>query len=94
MAAIIEYFIIAYEFLINASTLGLGIGAFWFAVSATKEIRRILNSINDTAQADGNQSFELKVLFAEYIDAHGLLIQLSIYFSQASKTKAHRYILE
>lgn len=76
-AVIIEYIIGGYQYLLNSCTLGLGIGAFWFAVTATKEIRCILRSINVKAKAKNCQSSELMVLFAEFIDVHGIVKQLS-----------------
>lgn len=87
MASLLEYAINAYEFRVDASVLALGIGAFWFAISATKEIKIILRSINAKAQTNGNQSNGLKILFAEFIYAHAALKQLSI-FSNLPKVEA------
>lgn len=55
-----------------ACNVGLFIGMFRIAISITQEAQRILNSINDEANAnvDANQSNELKILLFEYIDAH------------------------
>lgn len=77
IAVIIEYVAIGYEFFIVACTLALGIGTCWFAISITKEIKRIRHSINDAAQANQNQSNELKILFSEYIHVHSSIKQLS-----------------
>lgn len=55
--------------------MGLGIGVCSFANSITKEIQRILHSINVKAQANQNQ---LKTLFTEYIHVHTAVKQLSI----------------
>lgn len=77
MASLLEYAINAYEFRVDASVLALGIGAFWFAISATKEIRHILHSIGDIAKVRKNRSTELKSLFIEFIDAHWIVKQLS-----------------
>lgn len=57
--------------------MGLGIGISSFSISITKEIQRILHSINAT-QANEHQSSELKVLFTEYIHVHTAVKQLSI----------------
>lgn len=77
MAVIIEYIILGYQWFLNSCTLGLGIGAFWFAVTATKDIRRILRSISVETKINGKRSNKLKVFFAEFIDAHGVVKQLS-----------------
>lgn len=45
---------------------------------ATEEIQRALNPINDEVRAGEIQSNEMKILFAEFIDAHGLIKQFSI----------------
>lgn len=59
--------------------MGLFIGMFRIAISITQEAQRILNSINDEANAnvDVNQSNELKILLFEYIDAHATIKKLS-----------------
>lgn len=77
IAVIIEYITYAYAYFLIGCTLALGIGAFWFAIGVCKEIQCILQSINDTAQANENQSTELKRLFAEFIYIHGIAKQLS-----------------
>lgn len=78
IAIILEYIFFGYEYLIVASTVALGIGAFWFAVSITKEFQGVLQrSINDNVQVDAVQKSELKVFISEFIDAHVLLKQLS-----------------
>lgn len=81
--SILEYIIMGYEFLLNASTLGLGIGTFWIAVSVTKELQRKLYSINDKAQSNGTQiqTNEMKVSFTQFIDAHVTIKQFSIFQS-------------
>lgn len=71
----IEYIILGYEFFIAACTLGLAIGAFWFAISATKEFQRFSPILNEKAQT--NQSNELKMIFTELIYGHGIVKQLS-----------------
>lgn len=73
----LEYIALAYEFLIIACTLALCIGAFWFVISATKELQHVLHLINDKAHKNRNQSTEVKALLAEYIHAHGIVKQLS-----------------
>lgn len=78
IAVLIEYVIVTYEYIMITCTLSLAIGAFWFIISVTKEIQHILHSINDKAQANEDQSNEMQRLFAEYIDAHAALKQLSL----------------
>lgn len=78
---VIEYVILVYEYIIVACTLALGSGAFWYAISATKEIQCILDSIEDRIEAKKSQpNDEFKALFSEYIYAHGIVKQLSIKF--------------
>lgn len=79
MASIIAYIVIGYDFLVNASTLGLGMGAFWFAVSVTKEIRRRLHLVSCKTQVNEIQGNELKILLAESIYTHNVVKQLSIF---------------
>lgn len=79
VACLIAYLAIGYDFLINASTLGLGIGGFLFAVAATKEIRRGLHLISYKAQVNETQTNELKKLFVEFVYAHNVVKQLSIF---------------
>lgn len=81
IAVFLEYFVLGYQFFLNSCTLGLGIGAFWFAVTATKEIRRILYSIDDETKVNGKRSKKLIGLFAEFIYAHGIVKQLSRCFN-------------
>lgn len=77
VAFTIEYIVLGYEFFIAACTLGLGVGAFWFAISAAKEFQRFSPILNEKAQT--NQSNELKIIFTELIDGHGVVKQLSIF---------------
>lgn len=78
IAVTIEYIILGYEYLINACNIGLGIGAYWIAISTTKEIQRILRSIKYKIHAKNNQSNdELKNLFSEFIEVHAVTKQLS-----------------
>lgn len=58
--------------------MGLGVGVYLFGISATEEMQGILQSINNEAKAKENLSNDLKILFAEFIDAHGIATQLSI----------------
>lgn len=74
LTGFIEYVILSYEYYMNASTLGLAIGAFWFAISATKETQRILHSIKEKVLEN-----ELKILFPEFIQFHGMVKQLSLF---------------
>lgn len=79
----LEYIILAYEYFIIACTLALGIGAFWFGISVTKEIQRILHSLNEKAQTNGNrnQSIRLKRLLSKFIDTHAAVKQLSTFYT-------------
>lgn len=75
---IFEYIILGYQLFIVACTLALGVGAFVFATSISKEIQRILHSINYEARRNERQSNGLEVLFFEYLGAHGFVKQLSM----------------
>lgn len=77
IAFALEYIILSYEYLIIATTLGLGIGAFWFAKAATKEFQRILHVFNEKAQAKKSRSNVLKISLLEFIYTHGIVKQLS-----------------
>lgn len=77
IAVIAEYIIVAYEYLIIACTLAFGSGAFWLAISATKEIKRIVHSVNDQIREDENRTIEMKIFIAEFIHVHGIVKQLS-----------------
>lgn len=80
IAIILEYAIVGYEYLIIGCTLTLGNGAFWYAVSATKEIKRMLHFANDQVGEDENRTneMEMKDLIKEFIHFHGTVKQLSI----------------
>lgn len=78
VAVFAEYIIVGYEYLVIACTLALGSGAFWYAVSATKEFKRILYSVSDQAREKENRTNEMKMLIAEFIYSHGIVKQLSM----------------
>lgn len=81
VAVTIEYIILGYEYSIDASSVGLGIGAYLTAISMIKEIQRILHKINNKFQSGKDQSsVELKILFSEFIELHAVTKQLSIKF--------------
>lgn len=76
-AYIFEYIGFGYEYVIIACMLAFGIASFLLAMSVTKEIRRILLSINDKTQKN-----ELRTAFLDFIGAHSAIKQLSIIFDQ------------
>lgn len=81
IAIVLQYMFLFYEYVIIACSFGLLFGVFRIEMSGTKEIKRILHSIDhwqSNAQASKNQQNDLKVLFSEYIDAHAAVKQLSI----------------
>lgn len=80
-AILIEYILFGYECVIVACTLSLGIGAYNFAISIAKEIKRILRSINNVAHADDNRLNEMEILFSEYIYVNATIKKLSILFN-------------
>lgn len=77
MATFFEYGTAAGAYFMISCTLALGIGAFWFVISVIKDIQHILHLINNEAHAKKQQSNEMKILFLEYIRAHGIVKQLS-----------------
>lgn len=85
IAIFLEYIIWGYENFVVTSTLALGIGAYLFAIFATKEIQRGLHLINDKAHQNGHQSNELKILITDFIFDHGALKQLSTHYTLYSK---------
>lgn len=61
-----------------ACSLSLGIGAYWLAISGTKEIQRVLHLINDKTEPNENQrNDEMRTSLSEYIYAHAIAKQLS-----------------
>lgn len=60
-----------------ASTMSFAIGGYWFVISAIKEFQSFTPMINDRAKVEENasESYELKTLVAEFIDAHGIVKQ-------------------
>lgn len=78
-AFLLEYIIFGFQMLVVACSLALGIGGYWLAVSATKDIQRMLHLINDKTQPNENQTNdEMNTTFSEYINAHAIEKQLSI----------------
>lgn len=78
VAVILEYVAFGYNYVVIASTLSFGIGLYRLAISSTKDFQDFLRIINDNAHTNQNQSNELEVLFAEYVDTHATIKQLSI----------------
>lgn len=78
---------VGYDYFLDATTLGLGIGAYVLTLAAAKEIQHILRSIGDKVQKHPNQLKELNVLFSEYIHAHAAIKQLSIVQCSSIRTK-------
>lgn len=68
---------LGYDYVVVTSTLSLAFGGYWFAMSAIKEFQRLLAEISDKAKVEENasESYELKTLVAEFIDAHGIVKQ-------------------
>lgn len=77
MAVIIQFGIVAYEFFVIACTLSLAISAFWFATSATKEIERIVHSIDDENVKHKRSDEILFKEFSAFIHIHSVVKQLS-----------------
>lgn len=71
---------LGYEFVIVACTLSLGIGGYNFAISISKEIQRILLTINNEAHADSRLN-EIKNILSEYIHVTAAIKKLSISIS-------------
>lgn len=68
---------LTYEYVIIACSFVLLFGVYRIVMSVTKEIKRILRSINKEAKTNENRSNELKILVFEYIDVHTGIKQLS-----------------
>lgn len=85
IAMFFEYIILGYQIFIDGCILALAMSACWFIISATKEIQRILHSIKHTTHTN-----ELIVLFAEFVDTHGVSKQLRI-FQSLSKDRILYY---
>lgn len=83
-AVALEYLGFGYQYSIIACTLTYGIGIFSITISVTKEIQRILHSVNHKAQAKKVQFIKLRTLIFEYIDTHGAVKQFSASFFSLS----------
>lgn len=80
MAVIHEYIICGYEFYVITCVLPLALAVFWYTISITKELHRILKSIDASAQDKVTHSSELKTLFSEFIDTYASIKQLSRFY--------------
>lgn len=47
-------------------------------MAATREFLRIAPTVTEETQTNLNQSIDLKMLFVDFVDAHGIIKQLSI----------------
>lgn len=79
IAFVLEYITLAYTYFTVECSLALLIGSYWFAIAVTKEIRRILYSINVMTQAKESRSQEMTAIFLEFIDAYAAIKQLSMF---------------
>lgn len=73
----VEYIMFAYNFFVIQFVAAFGIGTFFLAISTTKELQRILLSVNNKAKENGSQSRELCKLLSEFIQPHAAIKQLS-----------------
>ena len=64
-----QYVEVIYNFTLVACLISLGVGAFLFAVSAAKDAKKNLKTINQNAKNKGQRSQILKKL-ADYIQFH------------------------
>lgn len=88
IAIISEYVIFGYEYCVIACSLAVGMGAFWFGISVTKEIQHTLNSINHKAHANKMRSKQLKILFLEFMHAHAAIKRYTgIHFNLSNEQK-------
>lgn len=80
IAVFLQYIMLGYQNFTIAATVGLSIGGYWFAVSVTNELQRMLRAINDKTRAKKeNQLSEMKTLLSEFVDTHVAIKQLSIF---------------
>lgn len=77
IATILEYIVIGYEFFVIACTLAFAVGIIWFVISTIEEFKSCLHRINRTAQVNDIEPNKLKILFTQFIYAHGTINQLS-----------------
>lgn len=77
IAVILEYILYGYQTYVNACTISLGIGIFWFILSSTKSIKHILHRINDRKLPTTENELSRSKLLAEFIHAHNDMKQLS-----------------
>lgn len=75
-AVALQYIIFVYAFSAASCTTTLGIGAFLFAISAIKDIIKILKSIDKSAKCEEQQSKSFKRL-SDFIHIHSTVKQFS-----------------
>lgn len=78
VSIILEFMIWTYEHIVLSCTLSLAVGGYWLTISTTEEFQRIVSKLNDEAQKSVYESNALKILFAEFIDLHATIKQLSV----------------
>lgn len=76
MAVTIQFIIVAYEFFVIACTLSLAIGAFWFAISSTVDIKQIVHSVDKKVKQKRSERKMIKE-FCTFIHMHSVVKQLS-----------------
>lgn len=77
LAVVTQYVVAGFQFTAVASTLGLLIGVYRFALATIKEIKHILRTINNKAKANRGQSSELMGFLSELIDTDTAIKGLS-----------------
>lgn len=77
LAVVIEYVIAGFGFIAVASTLGLLVGVYRFALSTITEIKQIIHSMNNKTKARACKSSEFEVFLSELIDTDTAIKQLS-----------------
>lgn len=78
VATVLQYIIVVYAFSVLSSLATLGIGAFLFAVLATKDIIQSMKSIDKSAMSEKRQSKTFK-RFSDFILIHSTVKQFSNY---------------
>lgn len=76
MAVILQYVMGTYTFMFLASLAGFGFGGFLFLITAIRDIKSNLKSMNVNAKIKTNRSNIFKQLF-DFIQTHSTLKQLS-----------------
>lgn len=80
IAFTLQYIVFACMFINIACFASTGIGSYMFAIGITKDVRSVLNPINDIGKTRQNQA-EIEKQLSEFVVQHSLGKKLRILFN-------------